>query len=209
MTSENIQTRNIPQATVSCSQYSPLLDKKRCRHYQTGGTCSLNGDSQCVEWLRVNAKHTGTLSTPNRQITTDLLGDPLPEPQRPRQRPSAGGITQATGQQSKRGVTQTTVQQSKQRPSAAWSNQVSPNSSIQGLRGLTTEDIESFKKLGAEVCLTTDFGDVWLVPEYTNQTRKEFIPEHMALICHALYAFPGARMVSFEDLPNTETEERQ
>ena len=84
-----------------------------------------------------------------------------------------------------------------------------PNSSIQGLRGLTTEDIESFKKLGAEVCLTTDFGDVWLVPEYTNQTRKEFIPEHMALICHALYAFPGARMVSFEDLPNTETEERQ
>jgi hypothetical protein len=70
-------------------------------------------------------------------------------------------------------------------------------------RGLTTEDIESFRQLGVEVCLgSAAVGEVWLVPRYTATDRKELTPEHAATLCHVLRAFPGARVVSFERTTN-------
>jgi len=75
------------------------------------------------------------------------------------------------------------------------------------LRGLTSEDIDSFKALRAEVCLSSDaFGEVWLVPEYTGQDRKEITPEHAATICRVIEAFPGSRVVSFEKTPKSDEE---
>lgn len=66
------------------------------------------------------------------------------------------------------------------------------------LRGLTTEDIESFKALGVEVCLHSDtFGELWLVPAYTGQLRRELTPEHLATVLHALSVFPGSRVTGF------------
>ena len=67
------------------------------------------------------------------------------------------------------------------------------------LRGLTTEDIEGFKALRVEVCLSSEaFGEVWLVPKYTEHDRKEITPEHAATISRVLEAFPGSKVVSFE-----------
>jgi hypothetical protein len=75
------------------------------------------------------------------------------------------------------------------------------------LRGYTTEDIESFKKLGVEVCLSSEsFGELWLVPEYTGHDRKELTPEHAATISRVLEAFPGSRVVSFEKSPKPKKE---
>ncbi len=66
------------------------------------------------------------------------------------------------------------------------------------LRGFTTEDIDSFKALGVEVCLQSDsFGELWLVPAYTGQPRRELTPEHLATVLHALSVFPGSRVVAF------------
>ena len=75
-------------------------------------------------------------------------------------------------------------------------------------RGLTTEDIESFKALGTEVCLDTPhMGEIWLVPEYTSQDRRELTPEHAATLYQVLAVFPGAEVVSFEKSPTTNEED--
>ncbi|WP_233607558.1 hypothetical protein ACIHQR_29925 [Corallococcus coralloides] len=76
-----------------------------------------------------------------------------------------------------------------------------PNSEVPlaALRGLTDEDIASFKALGAEVCFASEaYGEVWLVPAYTGQARKELTPEHAATLVRVLSAFPGSRVLSFE-----------
>jgi len=65
------------------------------------------------------------------------------------------------------------------------------------VRGLTTDDIDSFKAMGVEVCLQSDsLGELWLVPAYTGQSRKELIPEHLATVLHALSAFPGSAVTA-------------
>jgi len=69
---------------------------------------------------------------------------------------------------------------------------------VKRLRGFTTEDIESFKALGVEVCLQSEsFGELWLVPAYTGQPRRELTPEHLATVLHALSVFPGSRVTGF------------
>jgi hypothetical protein len=79
------------------------------------------------------------------------------------------------------------------------------------LRGLTTDDITSFKALGAEVHFKSDtYGDVWLVPAYTDQPRKELTVEHAATIVRVLAAFPGSRVLAFnKSFTNQERPERQ
>ena len=92
------------------------------------------------------------------------------------------------------------------RPTAAPSADA-PDAIERELRGLTTEDIESFRALGVEVCLRTESsGEVWLVPEYTGADRKEITPEHVATLCHVLDVFPGARVASFEKSPKPDKE---
>lgn len=77
------------------------------------------------------------------------------------------------------------------------------------LRGLTTEDIASFKALGVEVRLKSEaYGDLWLVPAYTGQARKELTPEHAATVVRVLTAFPGSQVISFEKHSQPERPER-
>jgi hypothetical protein len=66
------------------------------------------------------------------------------------------------------------------------------------LRGFTTDDIDSFRRLNVEVCLSADgLGDVWLVPAYTGGDRQELTPENAATLLGVLALFPGARVVRF------------
>ena len=62
----------------------------------------------------------------------------------------------------------------------------------------TTEDIESFRALGLEICIDTEqHGEIWIVPAYTDQPRAEITPEHLATIDGILDTFPGSRVVAF------------
>jgi hypothetical protein len=66
---------------------------------------------------------------------------------------------------------------------------------------MSAEDIASFKALGVEVCLTSEgVGDVWLVPAYTGQDRKEISVEHAATLRLVVDAFPGAKVTAFQKL---------
>ncbi len=62
---------------------------------------------------------------------------------------------------------------------------------------LSVEDIESFKALGVEVCLTTDDGnEVWLVPERTSEQRAELAPEDLQAIARVVDVFPDAHVAA-------------
>jgi hypothetical protein len=75
------------------------------------------------------------------------------------------------------------------------------------LTGFTKELIEGFKRLQTEIHFTSDTGQFWLVPEYRDPSRGEITPEHLALICQALMAFPGATVTAFETIsPKNEGE---
>lgn len=77
------------------------------------------------------------------------------------------------------------------------------------LTGLTSADIESFRALGVEVRLRSEtYGEVWLVPAYTGQARKELTPEHAATVLRVLEVFPGSQVISFEKHTNPERPER-
>lgn len=70
------------------------------------------------------------------------------------------------------------------------------------LRQISDRDLASFKALEAEVCLSTDdLGEVWLVPAYTGQARREVSLDHAALLAAVCSAFPGARVIRFDRTP--------
>lgn len=189
----HLQPTTAPQrpAGVTCETYV-RGEGKRCRHYLANGGCALPGVGTCTEWRKANG-----LARPHRDgaappapvppeksapTEVDLFGHPLPEAgsKRPSAKPSPPAPSP--------GVTELAVPHAKALPSP--------------LRGLTDKDIASFKALGAEVCFTSEsYGEVWLVPAYTGQARKELTPEHAATLVRVLSAFPGSRVMSFEKRP--------
>ena len=185
--------------SFTCPYYDAPPGEKRCRHYLKNGACTRPDEFMCVEWMKANGHAVSPNAgppadapepsepprAPGSKVATDLFGNPLPEPAQP--------------PPSKTSPPKTTAPR-RERP-------VEPAEVPDPPRGLTTEDIESFKTLRVEVCLRSDaFGEVWLVPEYTGRDRKEITPEHAATICQVLQAFPGSQVVTFEKSPKPEKE---
>lgn len=166
-------------SVYDCTKYVPDASGKRCRHYLKGGACSLAGEFMCVEWLKANghAMPDGRSGVVHSQ--TDLFGSPAPKP---------------ASRKTKTDEPATPFQ-----PVAA-----SPQPPVNGedrrpLEPIPKDDIDSFKALGVEVCLRSEeIGDVWIVPAYTNQPRRELSIEHAATLCLVVGAFPGSKVVAFE-----------
>jgi hypothetical protein len=178
-------------ADFSCPDYEALPGSKRCRYYLDGGPCSRPDHFMCVEWMRANGELPEVVepqpiavpASPKAE-PTDLFGRPLPAaPERASRLPA---VSVSAPPEVDNPIEQ----------------------DAPALRGLTTEDIESFKALKVEVCMASErFGEVWLVPAYTGQGRCELTPEHAATICQVLSAFPGSTVTAFEKNPNPKEEE--
>jgi hypothetical protein len=165
----------------------------------------------CVEWLKVNGHRVpdATGGPPpgpreqdgeERRRPTDLFDNPLPDP-KPANR---AGRTKPAPSGRASSPSRTAVS------SAAPADGPDEAEDAPPLRGLTTEDIESFKALGVEVCLRSEaFGEIWLVPRYTGKDRKEITPEHVATICRVIEAFPGSRVVAFDKRPQPDPDEKE
>ncbi len=176
-------------AGITCERYL-RGEGKRCAHYVSNGACALPDEFMCVEWLKVNepglhpaepspAPAVAPAPPPTVGVVRDLFGSPVPEVKAPAAKPLPLPAPTPT-------------------PTPTPPIPEASPIDISRLRGFTTEDIESFKALGVEVCLQSDsFGDLWLVPAYTGQPRREFTPEHLATVLHALSVFPGSRVVAF------------
>lgn len=209
-TSDKQSIRGGRPAGITCPHYEAIPGRKHCRHYLDNGACSLPTEFMCVEWMKANG-HVVLEAAPKPAVVApesplrqalasspvDLFGNPNPDYQPSKASPPAPPKSSGRGEGTRSG------------PSPATSTPTDDTDTAERppLRGLTTEDIDSFKALRAEVCLSSDaFGEVWLVPEYTGQDRKEITPEHAATICRVIEAFPGSRVVSFEKTPKSDEE---
>lgn len=179
--------KNDPDRTITCAQYQAVPNSKRCVHYQDGGTCSLPDEFLCVEWQKANAgRIPGSPSA-----TSPSAAAPTAQPASPPQRDLLG---------------QPFARQKTKAPSPRVElpkNETAPSTGEHGepvlIRGLTDADIASFKALTVEVCIRNDsIGEVWIVPEYTGQNRKELSCEDAAFLTAICAAFPGAKVASFD-----------
>lgn len=170
----------------TCPHYAPVPGSKRCQSYHDGGTCARPDFFLCTEWEKRNRQRLPAPKTSaDTTVRTDLFGTPLPEPEQ-KLAPARDPHPVPTAAPTPRAAANDGIDASDRLPPP----------------GLTTEDIESFKRLNVEVCLHSDgYGDLWLVPAYTGQDRKEITPEHAAIICCVAEAFPGSQVVSFEKHP--------
>jgi hypothetical protein len=177
MAAAGTQSTDDRPAGITCEKYV-RSEGKRCRHYLANGGCALPDELMCVEWLKLN-DHRPPPARPEPASAKDLFGNPVPPP-------PASSKPKVTDSPS-----------SPEPVADAGSDPVAVARSP--LRGLTTEDVASFKALGVEVCLHSEaYGELWLVPAYTGQLRKEITPEHVATIARVLDAFPGSRVTAFE-----------
>ena len=198
-TSNNHSTEGSRPAGITCPHYEALPGRKHCRFYLTNGGCTRPDEFMCVEWLKVNDAPAPTPAKADEDAEphalasspVDLFGNPNPT-----YRPPATSSSSAVAPKA-----------STPPPRRDAERSADDDGDHRSLRGLSTEDIESFKALGVEVCITSEsVGEVWLVPEYTGKDRKELTPEHAATICRVAEAFPGSRVVSFEKNPSTDEE---
>jgi hypothetical protein len=173
-----------------CPKYRPLPGSKRCQHYLDGGSCALPDEFMCVEWLKANGQKVAPAAPPVEPPTPKLSAPPSAKDEQPRDLFGAPVSPPIAKEPAK----------TKQEPAAPPSPPTPPElPPAPPLARISDEDIASFKALGVEVCLTADgIGEVWLVPEYTGQQRKEISVEHAATLRLVVDAFPGARVIAFE-----------
>lgn len=170
---------------IRCPHYQPPTKGRRCRHYRSGGGCarSSNQPATCVEWLKVNKAGkpaNATKAASAEPAHRDLFGNPI-QPAKPRTRRPVAAAPRG-------------------KPSTA------PSSKPSLVRNITDEEVASFKALGVEVRLHTDaLGDVYLVPAYTGQDRKELSIEHSITLTTICAAFPGAKVVALNPSGRCET----
>ena len=177
---------------ITCESYT-RGEGKRCIHFQTGGVCLLADVFVCSEWAKVNGPKGRPLpvvspapeAAPPAPVARDLFGNPIaapPEPVKPKAPAQPPSVA---------------------RPVKSEAPEIDP------LRTLSPEDIASFKSLNVEVQLRSPhYGELWLVPAYTGQARREITPEHAATLMRVLAVFPGSEVTSFEKSTNTERPER-
>lgn len=147
----------------------------------------------CVEWLKLkhsievpscssDSKHepeapvasASRLTSANR----DLFGNPIELPQ-PKLRPIANGPAPAIA-----------THQPKLAPSPAPVD-------TPLVRAVTEADVASFKLFGIEACINSDkLGPVWIVPEYTNESRHELKIEHAMVLAAVTSVFANAQVVA-------------
>lgn len=174
--------------TFTCADYDPLPGSKRCRSYLANGGCSREDHFMCEEWMKANGQavpapvEVEAVTEPAR----DLFGNPLPEEPLP-----------------KKPIVATTPTPSPKASPVAVESAAERDAPL--VRNLTDEDIASFKALGVEVCIASEeLGEVWLVPEYTGQDRRELRIDHAATLTAVCATFPGATVTSFEKLAKPE-----
>ena len=180
-----IKDRALPatqeKSTFSCQHYSSKPGSKRCIHYLANGACDRADEFMCVEWLKANnqSKPEPTKEKTKDDVDRDLFGNPLP----PRSKP---------------------VEKSPPKIEKSPVPEPPPVTDAPLVRNLNDEEIASFKALGVEVCIKSeDVGEIWLVPEYTGQERKEISVEHAATLSAVCAAFPGAKVASFQKKPES------
>jgi hypothetical protein len=192
--------------TIACPKYSKKQDSKSCEHFLKGGACALPSEAMCVEWLKATQRQKPDPQEQQKQeksqifgflgdlppcLTSDTPGNTSPQPSTAPQAPSTGptGPTAPTG-----------AERASTRPQdGAWLARAYSAEQAKDLRDIPLEQmsleaVESLTKLKVETLVNTnsEMGEVWLVPEYTEEKRKELTYRDMRYLMLVVKVFPGA-----------------
>jgi len=172
---------------ITCPLYSAAQGGPRCLHYRGAGICGVHVRrlEECTEWRKINP----TLPTPApvlQQRDADPSGEasaglPLFDRSAAGTAPGGGAVTAPS--------------------CVADASASTALAAATFSRVPTDEDIASFKALGAEICIRCDAGELWIVPEYRDATRREVSVEHVAKILLVTSAFPGANVRAVVPVP--------
>ncbi|HMA95984.1 MAG TPA: hypothetical protein VKP30_25030 [Polyangiaceae bacterium] len=180
--------------SITCPHFRPTANSHRCADYISNGSCRRPDEGMCVEWLKL--KH--GIEVPSRTAESkrldpdapvpsaapptptnrDLFGNPieLPAP-KPRLAPSASTSVAAPRQPKPLPI-------------------VTPQGTAP-VRAVNEADVTSLKACGIEACIDNDkLGPVWIVPEYTDESRHELKIEHAMVIAVVASVFPDARVTA-------------
>jgi len=183
-------TKADQERAITCAKYQAVPNSKRCVHYQDGGTCALPDEFLCIEWQKANAGR-----IPGSPVTPPAVVAPTAQPAKPQQHDLLG---QPLARQKPRDIAPKEAPSIKNETAPSVEKPVEPTEPVL-IRGLTDADIASFKALNVEVCIRNEsIGEVWIVPEYTGQDRKELSCEDAAFLTAVCAAFPGAKIASFD-----------
>jgi len=184
-------------ATITCPLYeveAGSTGSTRCRHYPGAGICAVQAPrmAECSEWRKLNP----TMPVPAALVPQERTGARSPSAGLPLFDRGAASASAARAAATPARVPHATAVP--EVPAAA------PPLMTSLLRTLTDADIASWKALGVEVCMATECGDVWLVPDYRDSTRREISIEHAARLVDITNAFPGARVRAMVPVDRTE-----
>jgi hypothetical protein len=189
---------------ITCSKYSKQVgESKRCVHFLPGGACALPDEVMCTEWLKVNQPKAQDPPKQEKSQIFGFLGDVLPcsnsteaaaQPSTAQRAPQAEPAS-PVGPSLPHGAEQAST-----RPQdAAWTARAYGEQRAQELRDIPLEQmsleaVESLTNLKVETLVNTnsDMGEVWLVPEYTEQNRNELTYRDMRYLMLVVKVFPGA-----------------
>ncbi len=190
---------------ITCSKYTKQVgDSKRCVHFLQGGACSLPNELMCSEWLKVNQPREPDPPKQEKSQLFGFLGDqhsPCLTPNTPQDGPPTPA---SAPQASPTGPTGPSSPPGAQRPvnrpeDAAWAARAYGEQQAQQLRdvpleNMSLEAVESLSKLGVETQINTnsEIGEVWLVPDYTEQKRNELTYRDARFLMLVVKVFPGA-----------------
>ncbi len=157
----------------SCPRYEPAQGRT-CKHY-ANQRCGLTSGAACIEWLLA-------------------IGEPIPDGHPLVRRDLAGDFVLRTPEP----VDAAPSPQADNPPAGDADAHEKPRPCPHCLR---EEHIESFKKLGLEIYFEFEAGHLWLVPEYTKDTRLEISVKDAVTLFLLLSTFPGAKIKEFDKLP--------
>ncbi len=144
--------------------------ERRSCRYYAAQSCKLADGAPCIEWLTANGE---PVPKDHPLAQRDLLGMPVSPP-----------LQASTGKH----------------VSSAPTEDAGAGKANECQYCLRAEDIQSFKELGVEVQFVFEYGEVWLVPEYTESERIEISVKDAATLFLLLSSFPGSKISAFEKL---------
>jgi len=161
------------RAEITCVRYESD-GSRRCRHYEGAGQCALPELVECVEWRKLNPTALALARPPVVGGTLPLFQDDVSVQSRSQPVPA--------------------------RAAAAPAPFVAPPP--EPLTSLTAEQLESFRALEVEVCMSSPMiGELWLVPRYRDTSRREISIDDAATLVAIVAAFPGAQVAALIPSP--------
>ena len=166
---------------IECEHYRAMADSKTCQRYVATGFCSLAiGDGgTCTEWTKRNEGKEPKLKRDDEldELLAEAGAYQEPEPDPLDEIIPVGDL----------------VEKGTPHSDDPWP--LVPT--------FTDEDIDRFKKNGLEyrfVSKLDSIGELWLVPSYTDEGKKEITLEDLNKLTMVANAFPSSRMVAFRKL---------